>query len=122
MFFSLCVCMPTCVCTCELVVLESSSFFLLMGKLKILYPYIISGPFQRTPGFLITFTQILKLSITIIKIVPHIFFSYSLSYSLSQSHLFALVFGRNQSQESYLTIRTICYVQHSSVLNFSQNF
>ena len=43
-----------------------------MGKVNMLCCYITAGSFQRTSGFLTTFTQILELSVAVRG--PHAFF------------------------------------------------
>lgn len=48
--------------------------FILMGKVNMLCPYIIARSFQRTSGFLMTFTQTLELSVAVR--VPHAFFFF----------------------------------------------
>lgn len=46
-----------------------------MGKTKTLCPYIMAGPFQRTPVFLMTFTKTLKQSIEVIERECHTHYS-----------------------------------------------
>ena len=48
-----------------------------MGKVNMLCTYIIAGSFQRTSGFLMTFTQTLELSVAVR--VPHAFFFFFLT-------------------------------------------